>query len=278
MSHFRKKGDDKLIRKTLGMLIISALMFGCTKSTNPISAGSSGDVTMSVAFSDNGSQIGMRKVGNITGATSIRIDSAIVVFARIKFESNIDAVQVDTSNGSTTITVNDSDSSVIFRGPFTVHVRDTSTIDFANQTLPAGTYNGISFFIHRMEPGEGFEDSDGFNHRDSTSNGDSAVTNYSIVVWGAVLKDSVWVPFEYKDNENIEFKVRGTFTIPTSTSSIDIALNFNMGSWFTNPFNGTAIDPTDQSFQNQLMIRHAIRLSLQDGRCGRWDHSRHDFF
>jgi len=216
-------------------------------------------------------------VNGTNGAVSVRIDSAIVVFARIKFESNIDAIQVDTSNNSTIISVTDSNSTEIFRGPFVVHVSDTSTIDFATQTIPAGTYNGITFYMHRMGFGEGFEDSDQFNHGVMDPN-DSSTVNYSIVVWGSVLKDSGWVPFEFKDNDNIQFKVRGTFTIPTATSSIDIAMNFNMGSWFTNPYNGSVIDPTDVSIQNQLLIRRAIRLSLGSGRCGRWDRVKHLFF
>ena len=266
-----------LSRKILGLILISIFVAGCSKTTNPISSSSStnGNVTMSVAFSDAGTPVGFRKTGaysisSITsGADSIRIDSAIVVFARIQFESDIDTVTVDTNTGIPFINVDEDNSNINFRGPFVVHVHDTSAISFASDTLPAGTYTGIKFDIHRLAPGEKFKDSDDFNDMVGSSN-DSSTMDFSIVVWGAVYKDSAWVPFEFKDNQNLEFAVKGTFTIPTATSHVDVALNFNMGSWFMNP-DGTLLDPTNTSLRNYIMIQQAIRTSFHEGRCGRWD-------
>ncbi len=261
-----------LSRSIAGLILLSFIMFGCTKSINPLSSSSSaGNATMSVAFTNAHTPIGFEKVSSSTsGVDSIRIDSAIVVFARIKFESDIDTVTVDTSSSIPFIDIDENDTSVNFHGPFVVHVRDTVAINFASATLPAGTYTGIKFDIHRIGVGEKFEDSDDFNHARHTDD-DSAITDYSIVVWGAVHKDSAWVPFEFKDNQNLEFKVKGTFTISNTTSSVNIALNFNMGSWFVNPYNGAILDPTDMSFRNYVMIQQAIRASFQEGRCGRWD-------
>ena len=164
------------------------------------------------------------------------------------------------------------DTSLTFPGPFVVHVRDTVAIDFASRTLPAGTYTGIKFDVGQLGPGQRFQDSHIFNHRDRDSSvvNDTSATNYSIVVWGAVYKDSAWVPFEFKDNQNLEYKVKGTFTIANATSSVDIALNFNMGTWFLSP-NGNTLDPTDTSFRNYAMIEQAIASSFEQGRCGRWD-------
>ena len=260
-------------RKSVGLVLLSMLMFGCSKSTNPVSSTSgTAGVTMSVAFSDGGTQVGLMKVSSSTAVDSIRIDSAVVVLSRIHFARNIDTVTVDTSSDTPTINADSYDSSVTFWGPFVIHVRDTTAINFANQTLPPGTYTGIKFNVWRMGFGERFHDSDEFG-RDSSASVllDSSIANYSIVVWGAVYKDSAWVPFEFKDNQNLQFKVKGTFTISSPTSAINIALNFNMGSWFTNPYNGTVLDPTDVSFQNKLMIMQAIKSSFGNGRCGRWD-------
>lgn len=161
----------------------------------------------------------------------------------------------------------------MLKGPFVVHVRDTVAINFANQTLLPGTYTGIKFAIKRLGKGEGFHDSDHFNG--GMQRPDTSVQNYSIIVWGSVYKDSAWVPFVFRDNENIEFKIHGNIVIPDTTSSINIALNFNMGSWFTDPSTGATLDPTDMSFQNQLMIRKAIRSSFGDGRCEREMEHRH---
>lgn len=266
-----------LTKKAVGLLILSLVMFGCSRSMNPVSSSSNqGNVTMSVAFSNTGTQVGLMKT-SVTGAVdSIRIDSAVVVLSRIHFERNIDTVTVDTSSDIPIINVDRYDSSVTFMGPFVIHVRDTVAINFANKTLPAGTYTGIKFNVWRMGSGQKFHDSDRFGVDDSTGIPlDSSIANYSIVVWGSVHKDSAWVPFEFKDNQNLQFKVKGTFVISSPTSAINVVLNFNMGSWFTNPYNGTILDPTNNSFRNQLMIMQAIRLSFNNGRCGRWDDFHH---
>lgn len=250
-------------------------MFGCMKTTNPVggSFSSSGNTTMSVAFSNTGTPVGLNKISSTTGVDSIRIDSAIVILAGIRFERDIDTVSVDTTDGIPTISINDQDSSVTFPGPFVIHVDDTTAVSFASRTLPAGTYSGIKFDIFRLGPGIRYEDCRMFNNNGSTAS-DSAVMNYSIVVWGAVHKDSAWVPFEFKDNQNLQFKVKGSFTITSPTSSVNVALNFNMGSWFVNPINGTILDPTNTTIRNYLAIQEAIRLSFGDGRCGRWDQFR----
>lgn len=272
MNHIQEKGEAMQVRASALLILASLVLFGCSQSGNPVSSSSSqGNVTMSVAFSNTGTSTGLAKVSSVAGAAdSIRIDSAIVVLARIKFESNIDTVEVDTSSDIPSIYINRNDSGSTFWGPFVIHVHDTVAINFASKSLPAGTYTGIDFAVYRIGPGEGYEDSGRFNNPNYTPN-DSAIANYSIAVWGAIYKDSTWVPFVFKDNQNLEFKVKGTFTITSPTSSVNVALNFNMGSWFVNPFNGTVLDPTDMSLGNQLMIRQAIHLSFENGRCGRRD-------
>ncbi len=267
-----------LSRNILGFLLISVVLAGCSKTTSPISPSSSsgsGNVTMSAVFSNSGTPLGFEKAGNTVssvtaGVDSIRIDSAIVVLAGIRFVRNIDTVTVDTADGIPTLVVNDEDSSVTFPGPFVIHVNDTTAVSFASRTLPAGTYSGITFDVLRLGWGQPFRDSRNFDSDDSGSV-DSAVMNYSIVVWGAVYKDTAWVPFEFKDNQNLQFKIKGSITITSPTSSFNIALNFNMGSWFVNPVNGAILDPTSNSWGNQAAIQEAIRLSFGDGRCGRWD-------
>ncbi len=239
---------------------------------------------MSVAFTNANTPVGFKSVtapsgaysvNSTTGVDSIRIDSAIVVFANIKFESNIDTVQVSQDTSGTFIGIDDSNSSITFPGPFVVHVNDTVAIGFASKTLPAGTYTGIKLQVHRLAPYERFEDSEDFmGMRMGTPHSDTSTSDYSIVVWGAVYKDSAWVPFTFKDNQNLEIKVRGNFTITSPTSNINIALNFNMGSWFVNS-NGTIIDPTNTTFRNQVMIMQAIRESFMQGRCGDWNEFRH---
>ncbi|MCL4539357.1 MAG: hypothetical protein M1378_07115 [Bacteroidetes bacterium] len=263
-----------LTRASILTVLMSVVLFGCSQSGNPVSSsGSQGNVIMSVAFTNSSTPVGLSKVSSVTSADSIRIDSAIVVLAKIRFESNIDTVEVDTSSSMPFINIDRADSSATFWGPFVIHIHDTVAINFANKTLPPGTYTGIKFAVYRLGRGEGFEDSEHFNHPNRNPS-DTAITNYSIAVWGSIYKNGTWVPFAFKDNQNLEFKVKGTFTISSATSAINIALNFNMGSWFVNPFNGSILDPTDMSFRNQMMIREAIQHSFENGRCGRWDDFR----
>jgi len=252
------------------VMLVTLLLYlaGCTKSQDPVGSNSGlQSVNMSVAFSKSGAT-GLSKSDGTFSADSLRIDSAIVVFQRIKFESHIDSVLVDTTED---YPGHDSDDgrgeSFVFRGPIVVHVRDTTTIDFAQGELPAGTYDGIKFKIHRIGFGEAFEDSDDLNHHPKTKL-DSSLPGSSIIVWGAVKKSGVWVPFAFHYNSELEFKLKGNFVVPTATSSLNIVLRFDIGTWFRDPLSGSLLDPTDMSPRNRNLIYRALRQSFQTGRCG----------
>lgn len=260
-----------VVRVIAGVALTLAVM-GCSKSSNPVTSSSATPVNLSVAFSANTASVALMKTSGATSIDSIRIDSAVVVFQRIKFESHIDSVVVDTSGNFDR--EDDSNLDVIFMGPFIVHVRDTVAINFASQTLPPGTYNGIKFKIHRMQPGEQGEDSDEFNHHQGKMPNDTSITGSSIIVWGAVKKNGSWVPFTYRLREELEFKIKGNFTVSSATNTVNIALNFNMGSWFVDPMSGTLLDPTSSSTQMYEAISRAIRYSFENGRGG--DDHNHD--
>jgi hypothetical protein len=249
----------------LGLVLMGVLVSGCSKdsATGP---GSSPSVNMAVSFSKAGTP-GLLKGYGVTATDSLRIDSAVVVLSRIKFESRVDTVKADTTEGAPD---DDRNLEVTFKGPFVIHVRDTVGINFANQVLPAGTYDGIKFKIHKLQNGEKHEDSDDRNHRPHV--GDSAVVGSSITLWGSVKKNGLWTPFKFTFNGEIEFKIKGSFTIESSTSSINIALNFNIGSWFQNPQTGALLDPTDISSGNRELIKRAIYNSFGKGRGGH-DHN-----
>ncbi len=254
--------------RVLTAAVLVALFAGCAKDS--VTAPPTGDtpVSMAISFSKTGTT-GLMKTSGVTSADSLRIDSAVVVIARIKFISHIDSVIVDTTEGETQDL--DSDQSIAFRGPYVIHVRDTVAFNFADQVLPQGTYDGIKFKIHRLMNGEQYEDSDEHNHR--TRQRDSAFVGSSITVWGAVLKNGAWQSFTFNFNGEYEFKIKGTFTVAAATSTVNIALNFNMGSWFVNPMTGALLDPTDTSYLNREMFRMAIRNSFENGRGG---HDRGD--
>lgn len=227
---------------------------------------------MNISFSKSLAS-GLGKVYGSGVSDSLRIDSAVVVLARIKFESHIDTVSLmppvgDMPDGPGGMMGNDPDSNYSFKGPFVIHVRDTIGINFANANLPAGTYDGIKFRIHNLLRGELREDSDMRNHRPWFMPEDS-IAGSSVTVWGAIMKNGVWTPFKYDFNGEVEFKVKGTFVVPEAGASVDIALNFNIGSFFIDTRTGALLDPTNMSMQNRIAIRQAVYAAFGAGRCGR---------
>jgi hypothetical protein len=177
------------------------IAIGCKNSSDPVSPNSSASgVNLSVGFSKVSSNTSLLKT---TVVDSLRIDSIVAVFQRIKFESNIDIAIIDTTGKDTTETENE--LNYTFQGPFIIHVRDSNAVSFANQTLPAGTYAGIKFKIHAIKRGEKYEDSDDHDHHTVAANNDS-IMGYSIAVWGAIKQNGVWVPFAFKSNIEVEYK------------------------------------------------------------------------
>ncbi|MBI3578396.1 MAG: hypothetical protein HY276_11235 [Ignavibacteriales bacterium] len=248
------------------VMMMLAGIVGCSKS-DPLGSGGSTPVNLAVSFS-KATASGLMKGFGVLGTDSLRIDSAIVVFQRIKFESHLDSAGVDSSGKDD----DGREDEFVFKGPFVVHMRDTLAINFANQTLPAGTYDGIKFKIHRLQPNEHFEDSDDKNHHPRMRS-DSLPTGSSIAVWGSVKKNGVWAPFTFKFDGEVEFKVKGNFTVSQSTNMVKIALNFDIGAWFRNPQTGGLLDPTDTSGMNRELFKRAIYISFGKGRGG---HDRND--
>ncbi|MEK6649373.1 MAG: hypothetical protein AABY75_00215 [Bacteroidota bacterium] len=255
----------------LALLALTAgLAAGCSKDSTGPSTSSS--VSLIASFSKAAGVPGLLKASGTLALDSLRIDSAVVVLQRIKFEGRIDSVQIDTTG---MMSDDARELEVTFRGPFVIHVRDTIAIDFASQTLPAGTYDGVKFKIHRLQRGEFHHDSDersGGRHMIV----DSLPYGSSVMVWGAVKKNGVWANFAFAYDGELEFKVRGNFTVSTATSNIAIALNFNMGLWFKHPSTGALLDPTDLSSNIRGLIKEAIKKSFEQGRGGRdRDHDGH---
>jgi hypothetical protein len=266
----------KLQHIFLQFLLASSFLWiiGCNKSDNPMTSSTSNpSVSLSVAFSKAGTVNGLMKANGILTADSLRIDSAIVVFDRIKFESHIDTVKVD-SMGSMSMDDNQ-DMNMTFQGPFVVHIRDTIAVSFANQVLPPGTYDGIKFKVHQLQHGENREDSDEHNGHPHHMN-DSVTDGSSLIVWGSVYKNGSWTFFTYKYNGELEFKLKGNFVVTSAVSNFNIALNFNMGLWFKDPRTGTLLDPTDLSGSTRNLIQEAIKRSFESGKGGRDDdHNGH---
>ncbi|HLP16716.1 MAG TPA: hypothetical protein VK470_10685, partial [Bacteroidota bacterium] len=239
----------------IGLVVFGAMISGCSKDSSTNAPSGMSNVNMNISFSRSASS-GLGKTYGTEAADSIRIDSAVVVLARIKFESHLDSARYNPIDDD--MMHFDSDTDYSFKGPFVIHVRDTIGINFANADLPAGTYDGIKFKIHRLMSGEQREDSDIRNHHRWFWNNDSAIAGSGITVWGSIMKNGVWTPFKYDFNGEVEFKIKGTFVVPETGSPVNIALNFNIGAFFRNTKTGALLDPTDMSMYNRNLIRQAI--------------------
>ena len=271
---------------------------GCTKSTdNPVGAGIGvgTQVHLAMKFSKGASGISLSKTSGTAEADSIRIDSIVVVVEKIHLHSASDTVAMgggghngdgegdnggegdhggDGNHGGGDFDkVSDSSSSVTLDGPFIIHVRDSLSVDFANQTVPAGTYNDISFIIHRIHDGdEGFDSDD---HRmKMVSPADSSLMGSSVVIWGAVLKNGTWTPFQFNSDLELKVNIPGTFVVPMAISSVTLAFNFDVSQIFRDPATGQFLDPTDTSMFNHEQINRAIAHAFGSGRCG--DDFNHD--
>lgn len=254
-------------------LVAVAWIGGCSKSENPVSPTGVTPVSMSIAFSQSGSGSSLFKSTGFGGIDSVRIDSAIVVLFRIKFESHLEEMDDDSAEsdsvehadeGEDDGAESEEESNVTMHGPFVVHVRDTVAISFGEKMIPAGIYTAIKFKIHRLRSGEHHEDSDEHSDRPIVEF-DPGSEGASIVVWGAVLKGGAWVPFALFFNGEAEFKIRGNFVIPEATNTVHVALQFNMGLWFRNPQSGELLDPTDTSETNRELFMRAIKHSFGHG-------------
>jgi hypothetical protein len=253
-------------RLAIPFIVFGLALSGCTKSSdNPMNSGSGSSVTMALGFSNQASGISLGKTSGVLAIDSLRIDSANVVIDKIRLWRNIDSVAVDSTKADDDM---DSDSTevLMFKGPFVVHVRDSIAVDFASQVIPAGNYTGVSISIRRLMHGERHWDSDDFDGMQPVSS-DSLMQTASVVVWGAVKKDSGWVSFMLPLDISTTFKIKGDFTVPEAVSSMRFALNFNMDLLFTNPYTGGFLDPTNPL--DRWWIARALTTLFGHGHCGR---------
>jgi hypothetical protein len=248
---------------------------GCMKdSVNPLGAGTpQTQVSLALSLSRTGAAVPMRKVDGGGVVDSLRIDSVTVVVASIRFQAHVDTAKVDSMGDDHGL--DDSMTKLTLKGPFVIRLRDSLTADFADQMIPAGSYDGITFRIRKFSEAEHFEDSDEHDRHGGGHN-DSGLSGSSIVAWGAVYKNGAWLPFTLNLDLDLQIRVRGNFEVPQAVSSVSFALNFDLGSWFRDPMTGVFLDPTDPSNHIHDLIKNAVRAAFGNGHGGHdHDHDGH---
>jgi hypothetical protein len=250
--------------KKAGMVLVAAagLMAGCKdSSTGPMSADQNILVKMIAAPGHSVGSISLSKVSGVQGilasVDSLSVDSAVIVLKDIAFVS-----AVDTAHTQDSVSCNRDDDAeehegagmrgrVHFKGPFLVQLFNGRPSQITLDTIPAGTYNGIKFVIHKLRMRDvvlypSFPDS---------------LVGYSIVIKGTIkYAGSSSVPFVYKADIDEEFKVKGDFVVAPGEKVVPYVLNFDMASWFTGG-SGRIYDPN--RFPDRWMIRQAIKAALK---------------
>jgi hypothetical protein len=273
------KSPSQLVGAALAVALIATTAFdGCMKSNGPVASGGSGvPVNLTMSFSRSSAAAPLLKTAGLSSVDSLRIDSIIVVVSQIRFLSPADSAVADSMGGGEDgggdghgdggrHDGDDDGVQVTLEGPFVVHISDTAAVSFADQLLPAGTYDAVTFSIRRLMAGERHEDSDE-HHRHMTDD-DTSVVGSSVVIFGAVKKNGAWTPFAFNSDLELQFKIRGNFVVQQATGTVRIALNFNFGLLFRDPFTGAILDPLDTSAGNRALINQAIRFALGRGRAG----------
>jgi len=250
------------VRITIPVLVFSlALLSACSDgSLTPMNG--MAPVSVSASFTTTGTPASLGKGSGFLAADSIQIDSALVVFSKIEFESEIH--QSDSSGE------HEMETELTFIGPFMIHVRNSDPITFTSKILPAGTYTSIKFKLHKLSDGEHHYDSDD-DHHEYIPSGNSPYVGSSLIAWGQVRDGGTWQHFTFETNIEAEYRIRGSFVVDETMQTIPVALNFNIGRWFVDPATGALLDPSDTSSGNVYRIQEAIRSAFENGVCGRDD-------
>jgi len=251
-----------MARITIPAMLISLVLLSACSEGSLDPANGTAPVSVSATFTTAGTPAALGKGSGFLAADSLHIDSALVVFSRIEFES-----EVHHSDSSMN---HEMEMELTFMGPFMIHVRNSDPITFTSQVLPAGTYNSIKFRIHKLSDDDHHYDSDDSRHMYVPSTGTPYVGS-SIIVWGHKRENGIWTPFTFETNIEAEYRIRGSFVVDETIQTIPVTLNFNIGRWFVDPATGGLLDPSDNSSANRFRIHEAIQNSFENGSCGRDD-------
>jgi hypothetical protein len=249
------------MKKGSAFLVAASLLLASCKdnSTAPVSTDQNVLVQMTAAPGQSAGRIRLGKVsgslGTLAAIDSLTVDSAMIVLKDIAFMPAVDTAKtrdsVDCSRDDDAEEHEGMFPRVHFKGPFLVQLYNGQPSQITLDTIPAGSYNGIKFVIHKLRM------------KDVVKNPTfpDSLVGYSIVIKGSLkYAGASRTPFLYKADIDEEFKVRGNFVVSPGDKLVPYVLNFDMASWFTDP-SGRILDPG--SFPDRWIIRQAIKAALK---------------
>ena len=148
-----------------------------------------------------------------------------------------------------------SDTSSIKVGPFVVKLNLTgTTIDFAINNIPTGSYDRIKFEIHKIEASETLSDPE-------FRGGTDASLRYSVIVKGKYNT----VPFIYKSRKSAKQDLKLETPVTVDENGVaNLTITVDPFTWFANSVN--TFDPTDPANENDIdnNIKESFKKAFRD--------------
>lgn len=250
-----KKQKSRLLL-TAGLLFVTfaVIMTGCNLS----SSGATNVRKTQISFktSTSGSSVTVSpgaatgtNTATVASTSPITIDTAKVLIKKLEFHSV------------------SGDSMDFEKGPFVLNLNmdSTAVTKVAVSNIPNGSYDDISFHIHKADP----EDS---TIAPAFVTGPLEYQHYSIIVKG-IYKGTYFV-FRSPVNAEINVKLNPPLTVSDSLSSYNATVQVDVSKWFTGP-NGTVLDPTNpkDAWAIDMAIRHSFNGFDDNNRDGHNDHT-----
>ncbi len=227
---------------TRAIILISGLLFLWTACDSPTDSGdeNGGPAQASLSFvvSDN---TGLTK--GLSG--HVQVDTAKVLIRTIQFHSSDDS---DSLNYRTDSFVLNLDMS---GGLNTIEAMD----------IPAGSYNKVSFRVHKPGSGEDVGDDDFYES-------DSGADRYSVVVKGTYLNSA----FTFKSRSTPQQKIKfdPDLVVTDTTTFVNVTLSVDVMSWFVDK-NGDNLDPTNEDDESDIdgAIKDSFKGFMDNDKNGR---------
>lgn len=173
-------------------------------------------------------------------STGLQIDTAKVLIEKLEFHS----ASEDSLNGN-------EDSLDFKQGPFVMNLNLDSTLTkVAIDNVPPGTYDGISFLIHKPGPNETVSDPEFVT-------GPNEDQHFSVVVKG--FYNGTHFVFKSQRSAEVHIRINPPLNISDSLAAYNTTIKVNVNSWFTDQ-NGNTLDPTNPN--NADAIDSAIQRSF----------------
>lgn len=252
------------------ILVTSLYWFGCSNSSNPVSAtGLPGQVTVT-AYLTQQANSSLHKISSTSSIDSITVTRVRVVLRdlRLKSENNED-IEMDHEDGTNNQTYNYNhfeDSTEIGehsdqrQAPFVLDLSLTDTVQqIAIDTFPPGTYDGVKFEIHRVDQ----SDIDSLPPDVQATFADFLAGNrYSVIIDGNYYQNGQATPFTYKSeiDAEIELPINPPLVVDSTQATVNLTLKINSSGWFFDS-NNNLLDPTNST--NTYIIDHNLKSFLE---------------